>query len=117
MATSPPIDRLGMPGDHDASPAFLTVDECAELLRVDRKTVYTAIRAGRLPALRLGRLFRIARSDIDGEIVDYAQMQPKATYTIEPEYLLYLRKSDRENTYIPVTGQRYSAASVRILND
>ena len=65
MATSPPIDHVGTPGDHDASPTFLTVDECAELLRVDRKTVYTAIRDGRLPALRLGRLFRIARSDID----------------------------------------------------
>ena len=45
-------------------PDFLTIDECAELLRVDRKTVYAAVRDGRLPALRIGRLFRVNRGDL-----------------------------------------------------
>jgi excisionase family DNA binding protein len=41
--------------------AFLSVDEAAALLRVDRKTIHREIAAGRLPHLRLGRVIRIAR--------------------------------------------------------
>ena len=42
--------------------AVLTVDEAAELLRVDRKTVYESIRRGELPGVvRLGRSIRIGR--------------------------------------------------------
>jgi hypothetical protein len=31
--------------------------------------------------------------------------------------LLYLKRSSRDNTYTPVTGQRWGGASVRLLND
>jgi excisionase family DNA binding protein len=45
------------------SAEFLTVDEAACVLRVDRKTVYESIRRKRLPGvLRLGRTIRIRRS-------------------------------------------------------
>jgi excisionase family DNA binding protein len=41
----------------------LTVDEVAELLRVDRKTVYEAVRVGELPgAVRVGRAIRVHRA-------------------------------------------------------
>lgn len=45
-----------------ALPFALTVDEAADLLRVDRKTLYSAISEGSVPGvLRLGRTIRIAR--------------------------------------------------------
>ena len=44
--------------------AFLSPDEVAARLRVDRKTVYAAIRDGRLPALKLGRTLRVSVEDL-----------------------------------------------------
>ncbi|WP_338867959.1 helix-turn-helix domain-containing protein [Myxococcus stipitatus] len=41
---------------------FLTVEEAAALLRVNRKTLYEAIRLGQVPGvMRLGRVLRIRR--------------------------------------------------------
>lgn len=45
-------------------PEVLTVDEVAELLRVNRKTVYSAIQRGKLPARRLGTAIRISRDQV-----------------------------------------------------
>ena len=42
----------------------LTAGEVAALLRVDRKTVYAAVKAGTLPALRLRHLIRFSRSAV-----------------------------------------------------
>jgi excisionase family DNA binding protein len=43
-------------------PQVLTVEEVAELMRVDRKTAYAAIAAGGVPgARRLGRCIRVSR--------------------------------------------------------
>ena len=39
---------------------MLTVDEVAERLRVTRGAVYALVRAGLLPAVRVGRRIRIA---------------------------------------------------------
>lgn len=43
---------------------LLVVREVAELMRVSRMTVYRLIRAGDLPAIRVGRNLRIRRGDI-----------------------------------------------------
>ena len=43
----------------------MTVGEVAQLLRVDDKTVRNWIRAGLLPAIRVGRQYRIARAEFD----------------------------------------------------
>lgn len=49
------------------TPDFLTVEEAADLLRTDRKTVYMAIRRKQLPGvMRLGRSIRIRRADLLG---------------------------------------------------
>jgi excisionase family DNA binding protein len=48
-----------------ASGRFLTPDEVAVLLAVDRKTVYRLIESGTLPCLRVGRLFRVSPSALD----------------------------------------------------
>lgn len=46
-------------------PEVLTVDEAAKLLRVDRKTVYTAVQRGKLPGARkLGRTIRVHRQTL-----------------------------------------------------
>jgi excisionase family DNA binding protein len=42
-----------------AHAAYLSVDEAAAVLRVDRKTIHRAVAAGELPYLRLGRVIRI----------------------------------------------------------
>ncbi|MFE8602554.1 helix-turn-helix domain-containing protein [Archangium violaceum] len=45
------------------APEFLTVDETAVLLRVNRKTLYESIRRGEVPgAVHLGRSVRLRRS-------------------------------------------------------
>ncbi len=47
------------------APAFLTVEETAELLRVNRKTLYEAIRLEQVPGVaRLGRILRIHRDTL-----------------------------------------------------
>ncbi|PTL75525.1 helix-turn-helix domain-containing protein [Vitiosangium sp. GDMCC 1.1324] len=45
------------------APEFLTVEEVAALLRVNRKTLYESIRRGEVPgAVHLGRTVRLRRS-------------------------------------------------------
>lgn len=38
---------------------FLTVAEVAEVMRVSKMTVYRMVHAGELPAVRVGRSFRV----------------------------------------------------------
>ncbi len=44
---------------------FLTVAEVAGLLRVSTMTVYRLIKAGNLPAVRVGKSFRVREDDVD----------------------------------------------------
>lgn len=44
---------------------LLTVSEVADLLRVSRMTVYRAIKDGDMPALRVGRSYRLREDDVD----------------------------------------------------
>lgn len=44
---------------------FLTVQEVADLMRVSSMTVYRLIKAGDLPAVRVGRSFRVSELDVD----------------------------------------------------
>ncbi len=46
-----------------ALPLFLSVDEAAELLRLNRKTLYEAVKLDQVPGVvRVGRSIRIHRS-------------------------------------------------------
>ena len=47
------------------SPAFLTTEEVLGYLKVTPRTIYRLIRAGELPAVRIGRQWRFRRSDLD----------------------------------------------------
>jgi excisionase family DNA binding protein len=46
-------------------PAFLTVAEVADMLRVSNMTVYRLITAGSLPAVRVGKSYRLTEADVD----------------------------------------------------
>lgn len=48
-----------------AKARFLTVQEVADLMRVSTMTVYRLIKAGDLPAVRVGRSFRVRDTDVD----------------------------------------------------
>jgi excisionase family DNA binding protein len=48
--------------------ALLTAEEVAERLRVTKCWIYTEVRAGRLPHIRLGRYVRFRASAIDSWI-------------------------------------------------
>ena len=54
-----------MAEDSFATARFLTVQEVADLMRVSSMTVYRLIKAGDLPAVRVGRSFRVRDTDVD----------------------------------------------------
>jgi excisionase family DNA binding protein len=44
---------------------YVTVAEVADQLRVSNMTVYRLVQAGSLPAVRIGRSYRIREDDVD----------------------------------------------------
>ncbi|MEO5610046.1 MAG: helix-turn-helix domain-containing protein [Ornithinibacter sp.] len=44
---------------------FLTVAEVAAIMRVSKMTVYRMVHAGELPAIRVGRSFRVPQDQVD----------------------------------------------------
>ena len=51
-------------GDHPES-KFLTVAEVAAMMRVSKMTVYRLVHGGDLPAVRVGRSFRVLEEDVN----------------------------------------------------
>jgi excisionase family DNA binding protein len=49
---------------------FLTVGEVAQMLRVSSMTVYRLINSGELPAVRIGKSFRLREEDVDKYLAD-----------------------------------------------
>lgn len=56
MATTP---------EDSSSSKFLTVAEVAAMMRVSKMTVYRLVHNGELPAVRVGRSFRVQEKDVD----------------------------------------------------
>ena len=52
---------VNLPNDE----AFLTTEEVIEYLQVNLRTIYRLIKAGKLPAVRVGRQWRFRRRDVD----------------------------------------------------
>ena len=44
---------------------FLTIAEVAEIMRVSKMTVYRLVHAGEMPAVRVGRSFRVHASAVN----------------------------------------------------
>lgn len=56
---------------------FLTVVEVADLMRVSRMTVYRLVHAGELPAVRVGRSFRVPQDALDAYLRSSATVEPE----------------------------------------
>jgi excisionase family DNA binding protein len=61
-------------GDHVSGfgEPLLTVGEVAGIMRVSNMTVYRLIKSGQLAAIRVGKNYRIRRSDVDRYLTDRA---------------------------------------------
>ena len=57
---------------------FLTTDEVLEYLQVNLRTVYRLIKAGKIPAVRVGRQWRFRKTDID------AWLERERSHSITP---------------------------------
>jgi excisionase family DNA binding protein len=51
--------------NRDTADVFLTTEEVLEYLQVNLRTVYRLIKAGKIPAVRVGRQWRFRKRDID----------------------------------------------------
>ena len=49
---------------------FLSLEEVAEMLGVTYQLVYKLARSGELPAVRLGKLYRVSRADLAAYLED-----------------------------------------------
>lgn len=59
-------DRCAMVNPSDMSDIkFLTIAEVAAVMRVSKMTVYRLVHSGELPAVRVGRSFRVTEDDVN----------------------------------------------------
>lgn len=58
------------PGEPLGDVRFLTVAEVASVMRVSKMTVYRLVHAGTLPAVQVGRSFRIPESAVHDYLRD-----------------------------------------------
>ncbi|WP_277050956.1 helix-turn-helix domain-containing protein [Ruania albidiflava] len=56
--------------DATAAPRFLTVAEVAEMARVSRMTVYRMVHSGELPAIRVGKSYRVPQAAVEKMLSD-----------------------------------------------
>jgi excisionase family DNA binding protein len=64
------LRKVGRMAGQQFGEPLLTVGEVAGLMRVSNMTVYRLIKAGDLPAIRVGKNFRIRRSDVESYLGD-----------------------------------------------
>lgn len=66
-----------LPRNLPTDEVFLTTEEVLEYLQVNLRTVYRLIKAGRIPAVRVGRQWRFRKRDIDAWL-DSQRTQPSS---------------------------------------
>lgn len=60
---------------------LLTPEQVSEILQINKLTVYSYIKAGKLGAVRLGRSYRIALEDLDRLLESNRVIKPKNPQT------------------------------------
>src|ERR1700682_1846075 len=63
---------------------FLTTEEVLEYLQVNLRTVYRLIKAGKIPAVRVGRQWRFRKRDIDAWLDSQRPRQGRAAAGAAP---------------------------------
>lgn len=59
---------------NEHQPLLLTVKEAAELLRISRTTLFGLMQNDRIKRIRMGRVVRIARAEIDRFLADASEI-------------------------------------------
>ena len=57
------VGKMATPSGDISDSKFLTVAEVATMMRVSKMTVYRLVHSGELPAVRVGRSFRVREDD------------------------------------------------------
>ena len=60
---------MGMNDDH-----YLTTDELLDYLHINLRTIYRLIKAGKIPAVRVGRQWRFRKRDIDAWLTGHRKI-------------------------------------------
>ena len=63
---------------------FLTTEEVLDYLQVNLRTVYRLIKAGKIPAVRVGRQWRFRKSDIDAWLESQRPRNPRTAGAAAP---------------------------------
>ena len=50
--------------EQQSAPRFMTVTEVADIMRVSKMTVYRLIHSGEMPAIRVGKSFRVPEAAV-----------------------------------------------------
>ncbi len=77
-----------MPINLPTDETFLTTEEVLEYLNVNLRTVYRLIKAGSIPAVRVGRQWRFRKRDIDQWLEGQRRTEIRNTGTIRSRILL-----------------------------
>jgi excisionase family DNA binding protein len=56
---------------------LLTVNEVANILRVSNMTVYRLVKSGQIPAIRVGKNYRIKENDVNDYLIRGTQRVEK----------------------------------------
>jgi len=59
------VARAQRQGEAGSKPQVMTVDQVADYLQLNRLTVYRYVREGKIPAAKIGKVYRILRADVD----------------------------------------------------
>jgi excisionase family DNA binding protein len=66
LDSGPTRAKIGVNGATANGGKWLSVQAAAQELEVTTRTIYRFINDGKLPAYRIGRVYRILRTDFDG---------------------------------------------------
>jgi excisionase family DNA binding protein len=77
----------------------LTADQVAEYLQLNRLTVYRYIRQGKIPAARVGKLYRVLRADVD-QFLEAQKVGDGAPPASEPVRAVRPRVANEREVYV-----------------
>ena len=84
--------------------AFLTTDDVLGYLRVNLRTVYRLIKAGKIPAVRVGRQWRFRKSDLDAWLESQRAGRAAAAARRRVLVAIEAREDDGDGAIRPLAG-------------